>query len=355
MTWRAQRQHLTSRLPAARLTDVVSRLAGVQAQLLSSVQLALWARTDGLDREALTDALWRRRSLVKLWGMRGTLHVLPTDELATWLAAFGTYRGYGMDDSRVRTLVEHVGAALDEAPLTRAGLADAVLARSGSAELAGMVAGSWGLYLKPVAFRGQLCFADGDGTLVRFSTPARWTGAPVDPVAPATALRRVARRFLAAHGPATEVDLARWWGVGHGQSRRMLQLLGDEVRQVRVAATPAWALAEHLDSLVSTEPTARVHLLPAFDQLTLTAPRDERAVLPAPRARVFRDQGWVSPVLLRGGRVAGVWRHRATTRRLTVELEPFARWGARARATTEREVERLASFLGGSLTVTWLR
>ena len=33
--------------------------------------------------------------LVKLWAMRGTLHLLPSAELGTWLSAFGTYTHYG--------------------------------------------------------------------------------------------------------------------------------------------------------------------------------------------------------------------------------------------------------------------
>src|SRR5205085_1577541 len=33
------------------------------------------------------DALWRDRTLVKAWTLRGTLHLHPADELSLWLAA----------------------------------------------------------------------------------------------------------------------------------------------------------------------------------------------------------------------------------------------------------------------------
>jgi hypothetical protein len=40
------------------------------------------ARIDGLARDAVHDALWKHRALVKLGAMRGTLHLLPSAELA---------------------------------------------------------------------------------------------------------------------------------------------------------------------------------------------------------------------------------------------------------------------------------
>jgi hypothetical protein len=74
------------------MLDVVSRLCGVHAQLMSSAELTLWARVDGLARDDVASALWDQRTLVKTWAMRGTLHLLPSSELGLWLAGLGTYR-----------------------------------------------------------------------------------------------------------------------------------------------------------------------------------------------------------------------------------------------------------------------
>ncbi|HEY3010430.1 MAG TPA: crosslink repair DNA glycosylase YcaQ family protein [Micromonosporaceae bacterium] len=62
-------------------------------------------------------------------------------------------------------------------------------------------------------------------------------------------------------------------------------------------------------------------------------------------SRVYRPQGWVSPALLANGRIVGTWRHVRRGRRLTLEIEPFGRPPARARAQLEAEAERLAEFL----------
>jgi hypothetical protein len=64
------------------------------------------------------------------------------------------------------------------------------------------------------------------------------------------------------------------------------------------------------------------------------------------KARIFRSQGWISPVLLVDGGVAGLWRHERSGRGLSVRLEPFARLTKPVRAAAAEEAERLAAFLG---------
>jgi hypothetical protein len=97
-----------------------------------------------------------------------------------------------------------------------------------------------------------------------------------------------------------------------------------------------------------------VRLLPAFDHYVVAAPRDREAVLPeALKSRVYRPQGWLSPVLLVDGRMEGVWSHERKGDRLVVEIEPFAEQPKWVRRTTEEEAERLTRFLGGELEFGW--
>src|SRR5438128_7394251 len=92
--WRIRRQHLDRRAPAGSMLAVSSRLCGLHAQVISSAELTVWARVENLDRLAVRRALWEDRTLVKTWGMRGTLHLLPAGELPLWHAALGTSRRY---------------------------------------------------------------------------------------------------------------------------------------------------------------------------------------------------------------------------------------------------------------------
>ena len=102
LAWRMRRHHLIERAKPAEMLDVVARIGGLHAQVMSSAELTLHARIDGLERDAVAKALWEDRTLVKLWAMRGTLHLLPASELDTWLGALSTYDHYfsisGKDD-----------------------------------------------------------------------------------------------------------------------------------------------------------------------------------------------------------------------------------------------------------------
>src|SRR6516165_4113141 len=88
--WRLRRHHLDQRVPAGSMLAVASRLCGLHAQVMSSAELTVWARVEGLDRRAVQRALWEDRTLVKTWAMRGTLHLLPASELPLWHAALAT-------------------------------------------------------------------------------------------------------------------------------------------------------------------------------------------------------------------------------------------------------------------------
>ncbi|HEY7031224.1 MAG TPA: winged helix DNA-binding domain-containing protein [Thermomicrobiales bacterium] len=350
--WRIGRHHLVARAASSDLLRVVGDICGLHAQLMSSAGLSLWARIDGLERGALHDALWRQRALVKLWAMRGTLHLLPAAELGLWLAALGTQTKYGnASHPEIDALSDAVGRALAGRLLTREELARAVEEDTGSPVDAEWVRFSWGSYLKAASFRGLICFADNTGTNVRFTTPATWVRHNIDRPDAAEALREITRRFLGAYGPLAPEDLALWWGgYGPAPGRRMLAALGDEVAEVDVEGQRAWVLARDVPAIAAAESRNTARLLPAFDPWVVGASRGAAALLePEHKARVYRPQGWLSSVLLVNGRMVGVWRHAPKGRRLLVQIEPFGTLPRWARAQIEAEAERLAAFLGGEL------
>jgi len=331
----------------------VSRLTGLHAQVMSSAELALWARVEDLEPDAVASALWEERTLVKTWAMRGTLHLLPAAELSLWITALRTrierhflnrarQKWFGFTREEALELIEAIGKALDGRELTRAELAAAV----GDERLLE----SWGSMLKPAAAAGKLVFAPNEGQKVRFTRPD-WS--PEDPEA---ALAEATRRYLGAGGPVTREDLARWWGGSPAEGGRMLKLLGDDVAPVTIAGAPMLMLREHAADAAAAEPLRSVRLLPGFDQYVLAATLHAEELMPGPfKARVHRPQGWISPVLLVGGRMAGVWRHERKGKRLLVDIEPFASVPKWARTAAAAEAERLAGFLGGSLELTWDR
>ena len=362
--WRARRHHLDRRVPRSALLDVVAELGGVHAQVLSSAELSLWARIEDLEREAVADALWKDRSLVKTWAMRGTLHLLPSAEYRMWQAALGRARhylapswarGFGITVEERDQLLEAVASALDGKLLTRAEVTAAIVNLTGSENLGEKVAGSWGSLLKPASYRGELCFGPSAGQNVRFTRPDHWLrlGPPVDPE---EAALEVTRRFLAAYGPATREDYAHWWGLmSPAQAGKLISELGDEVEAVDVEGTSSWLLTADVGEVAAggKSPSRAVALLPAFDQYVIEASTHaERLMVGGTRDRIYRPQAWLTPVLIVGGMMHGVWKSERKGRRLEVAVEPFTPLPPWARRAVDQEAERLAAFLGGTLDLT---
>ncbi len=352
--WRLRRHHLDE--PASDLVEVASRLCGVHAQLMGSAELTLWARVEGLEREAVSHALWEERTLIKTWAMRGTLHLLPTAELGLWEAGLGTYqhylkpvwlRAFGISREQLLALIDGVRDVLDGRELTREELADAVAAHTGHAELAGKLRESWGAFLKPAAFQGHLVFAPSDGQKVRFTGPPA-----VEPVE--DPLPEIVRRYLAVHGPATREDVARWWSqITPAAAGRLLKAFAVEVD---VEGTPMWMHEDHAREAAGLSAPSGVRLLPAFDQYVIAATKHAGPLIDGGSPEhVYRKQGWLSAVILDGGRMVGVWRHERKGRFVDVELEPFRKPTKALRAGVEAEAERLAAFLGGEPRLTWSR
>ena len=84
------------------------------------------------------------------------------------------------------------------------------------------------------------------------------------------------------------------------------------------------------------------------------ATRHAANLLPGPfKERVYRSQGWLSPVVLVDGRMDGVWRHKRNGDRWWSRWSPSPTLSPAARHGVEEEAERLAGFLGGSPELAW--
>ena len=348
LRWRLTRHHLVERAPPSELVRVVSEICGLHAQVMSSAQLSAWARIDDLERDAVDDALWKRRQLVKLWGVRGTLHLLPAREVGVWLSALGTITNRGMTGHpEIDALTDAIGEALDGRVLSREELALEVERLTGDPALAENVRFSWGSYLKPASFRGLLCFAPSEDGRARFTSTRSFVRRRIVVPDSTDGLRDVARRFLSAYAPTTTENLGLWTGFARARVKQMLAALGDEAVELRIDGEDVWVLAADVDEIASADPPDTARLLPGFDPWVVGTLRYLPAQLdPALKARVYRPQGWISPVILVNGRMAGVWKHERKGSRLVVELEPFGSLPRWARAQLDAEADRLATFLG---------
>ncbi|NUS04469.1 MAG: winged helix DNA-binding domain-containing protein [Nonomuraea sp.] len=321
LTWRLRRQFVAL-ADGPDAVAVARRLCGVQAQVASSAQLAVAVRSAAPDRGEIDRALWTDRTLVKTWLMRGTLHLVPADELAGLCAALATLRfwekgswqrGHGVTAEEIAAVIEAVPEALKGAPLTREELVDAVVAVTGDVHLREALTSGWGALLKPLSRLGELCYGPPREGKVTFTAPHAWVPGWPGRLPPfEEAGVGVARAFLGAHGPATP-EMFDTWLFGGVARKAVLRGWFKELAPELVEVTTddgmvLYALAEHVDDLAATQPSDEVHLLPGFDQFILGAPRSLAPLIPPPlKPKVSRQAGWISPVVVHEGRVAGVW------------------------------------------------
>jgi hypothetical protein len=259
--------------------SVVRRLVGLQAQddWIAPYAIRTRARSGELAGVGIS------------WLMRGTLHMVAADDLH-WLvdllgprqAALGARRReqLGLTDDLLRLAVPEL---VDRLPATR----DELLAVA--AEV-GVPDGQARAHLLAYAgMTGQLCIIDG-----------RYRRVPAGRKVPHDRAAELARRYLTGYGPASAEDFAAWSGLPLSAAR---EAMPDDVTPPKEGQAP------------------KVRLLGHFDPYLLGYKDRSFALDPAYAGKVQRGGGFLQPVVLVGGRVAGTWSRtwRGETMRVMVD------------------------------------
>jgi hypothetical protein len=338
---RLARSALTER--SSSLVDVARQVGGIHAQVQASAELQLAARVDGLTQQDVRDALWRDRTLVKAWTMRGTLHLHPADELPLWLATRSPGRALpewpdpsgvvhpAVSAEEVADLTAAVWDTAGGEPLLREQLADEVVRRVGRKHEGRLRSGF-------AFFTGELCQGPPQGNKITLVRPDRWIGT-WKRVGHADALREVLRRFLHAYGPSRPSEFREWFGADVP-----FDLV--DVEEVGVEGRRAFVLAGDTDF---PQPEKSVRLLPEYDVYVMGFRERDHLVPGRVREQVAahgrgRYEGPAGVrFLLVDGVAAGLWERKKRARSLELTVRAARRF---SRTALTREAERLATFLG---------
>jgi hypothetical protein len=325
---------------------------------MSAAYLQLWARNHAITRAEIESALWKNRTLVKTSLMRQTLHLIPADEFPIYIAAqkpsrlAGALRimaKFGITREEADALTGLIMESLAAGPLGRAAINAAVRPKV-SKRVRAWMERVWSILRIPVA-EGLICYGSGESNEVNFIPTDRWLPKlKLKSISATEAQCAIFRKYLRAYGPATFTDFSHWSGISMQEVRLLPPLLEPELIEVSVDKKICYLLRKDAAELNRTslcEPCIR--LLPHFDTYLL-AHRDKDHLLSAKHYKlVFRNQGWISPVILIEGAIAGVWSYKSQGKKLHIVIEPFGTLSRSARAGIVRESEALALFLGSSL------
>ncbi len=295
---------------AGTLAEAVRRAACVYGSA-PTCHLSVQSRAGGYAPRALDDAVMRTRDLVRVRAMRGSVYLVPRDLVphALELTAMRPVAHYaklaGIEVREYAPLARRIEKVVGERPRTAAEIRDALGRKA--PEGAGLSA-----ILGRMGREGRIVRAEVRGGArsqsYEYARMADWMSLPEERPSKEEALRALASLWLAANGPATSGDLAWWAGVSKRDAGAALAAIGVRAVKVKGLEGEIVATPELLDDLArAPEADDEVHLLPLWDSY-LMAHEDRRRYLDAAREPYVVDPaGNVTNVVLRGGRVAGVW------------------------------------------------
>lgn len=330
-------------------------LVGVQAQIHPAAGVALFNRTPNLSHARYEQLLFDDRSLVKLWGQRGTLHIYATTDWPHICAMLADRKSWwGRTAERTDTLDAYTELVTRSEALLRA---KGMLGRS-DLRASGLVTNEehlspWGGVFSDLVRLGYACHAarDGEGIFAHrtFWRPDLAWELPDSE----SANLDILRRYLHTYGPATQQDFAYWRGGNVASTRRWLAAIADELVTVMVDGVEMVLLRQDIDDLLApTEELRRtVRMLYRFDPLLL-AHKDKRWIVPAAHHKqVFRIAGHIEGVVLDAGVAVATWRYTRKASGLLISLEPFTRLTQRVRRAVEKQAQQLARFFDLPLVV----
>jgi hypothetical protein len=340
--------------PFASPEEAAARLAGIQAQIEPAAGIALWNRTQRLTLAEFDACIYTRRTLVKLWGQRGTLHLYAATDWPllhgartlnrTWWERQAEDPSAALDDYRHKVEVV-AGVLRSRESMGRSDL------RALELDLHEELYSGWGGIFADLVRHGYACHAGREGSEGRFAHRERWLpDLPWNPPDPEHANIELARRYFAAYGPATIEDFAYWRGMATGKARAWVAALGAELSSLQAAGLPMLAATAQMETLAAL-PAGKaaverlpVRLLFRFDPLLL-AHRNKEWVVPAAfYNRVWRPAGHIEGTVLFRGQAVAVWRYERKGSGLVVQVAPFAKLPAPVLKKLPRLAAGVAAF-----------
>lgn len=362
---RLGRRHRLARATASP-DEAATEMVGLHSSDPATVFLSAWARVDGFAPADLEDALYERRSLVRMLGMRRTLFVVPRD-----LAA-------GMDEACTKALVPgertRLVRMLEEQQIAPEGKGarwldrvsrktlEALVARGEatareltkdvpelSAKLSFGEGKTWAatvgvstrvLFL--LATQGRIVRARPLGTWTsgqyRWSPIETWLGEPMPAIDHTEACAELLSRWLRTFGPATTTDIRWWTGWTAKLATKTLEAIGAE--EVQLNEGTGYVLPDDAKKVIGVE--SWVALLPGLDS-TVMGWKERDWYLGDHASELFDRNGNAGPTVWANGRVVGGWGQLDDG---TVAVELLEPLDAKTRKTIDAERDRLREWLG---------
>jgi hypothetical protein len=150
---------------------------------------------------------------------------------------------------------------------------------------------------------------------------------------------RLIRLYLRMLGPATPVEVAKYFGSSTAEIKKVWP---DDLAEVTVDGRKRWLPADAVDDLSGARKASGVRLIPPMDALLQARDRDVLVPDKKHQKELWRILGNPGALLV-DGEIAGVWRSKMSGRkRVDLTVTPFGSLSAKNRKAVETEAAEVA-------------
>jgi uncharacterized protein YcaQ len=355
---------LSRKVKKNQLVGVVDDVCGLHAQAPTTPYFSLWSRVEDFQNSLLDQALFKDKTLVKTWFMRGTLHVIPSEDLPVYNKAL---RGMWLEqheptnhapdwpsmDERKKLIYPKILEALKQRPLTRNELSAKVhqLLQDNSKHYQSFFS-AWGGILKETAYQGLTVHAQPCGRESCFARLDKWLpDIDLDTIDEDQAKERLCIKYLHGYGPASLQDFSTWSGLNVTDFKKAIVSVRSQLEEVEIDGVKGrfFMLREDLKTLdkINLDEKAPVSLLPKFDSILLGHKDRTRIIEDVYTKYVFKPKvGDIAATVLVDGKVVGTWRQEKTRRVLAITVTLFEKIGKEDLKEIEEKARELSQFMG---------
>lgn len=308
---RLYNSHILNRLDT--FEDVAQSLFGVQAQIANASAIAYSVRVNKPQYTRYLESFKNMR-LIRLWGIRTTLHSYYIDDWSLVLSQVSTTENWFSKKMKklginIEDLIEQAVNIIngtdyfDRDYLIKGGIAADYL-------------GPWGDLLIELNNRGYLCHTISDNSNKKlfkntkyFFEACKKHDFPIDD----NVKREIAIRYFRAYGPATVHDFAHWLGCSIGQASSYIYLICEELCKIKCVDQTYYVPKKDYDRYRQVyrkfSRSRQCWLLPKFDPLLLAYNEKEWLVEEKYQKYVWKTAGHVEGVVVQNWKAVATWKY----------------------------------------------
>ncbi len=314
---------------------------GMQNTPPGAWETALFNRIKDFCLQDMAQLLYKERSLLQAWSIRGIPVVFPVSESDVFLSALIPQddepwiytKGISlaldflqMTFDELLSLQKQFMPRLDNTIIAKKSDLDQTIAEwilpllpaqkrelwtrpsmYGSPDIQTVGGAAVSFLLRPCSFQGLVVFGERDGVSPTFTSYKNWIRDAEDIKSNTDSVKKLVRKYLHCYGPATAEGFSSWLGCSGKQGRRMWNTVSDEMEPVLVSGKKTFILSSDRARLFSPAICARELLLlaghdPFLDQ------RDRSILLPD---KSLHKQIWklvANPgAIVYRGEIIGIW------------------------------------------------